>query len=404
MQPHVLIIGNDRTLGDEARAALAALRSLEPVIRIVAAGRQGLEQARIWQPHLAFLEIDADMNAARQQVADLVAASPQTHIVGVYRPDLFEHEAQQSALLIEIIRAGARDFLRRPLSSADLDGLVQRMLQAGQAGAPRVGRLVSFMSNKGGVGKSTLATNVAVSLAMRRPDRVLLIDTSLQIGTCASLLDLAPSTTLADAARQRDRLDETLIGQLAAPHRSGLHVLAAPTDAIEGAEVTDEVISRVLTLARRSYDYVVVDTIPSLDRVAMAVIDLSDLIYLVYENVVPTLLSAAKMLQLLHKLGVPDERMRLILNRVQRIAGNPRPNEAAERLGRRVDHVVRFDRGIVAAANVGEPFAMTAGRFSTRGRDLAPIVQEIEHLAPALLRSSEPAIVAEAVASNGAPS
>ncbi|MBS0209851.1 MAG: AAA family ATPase [Planctomycetes bacterium] len=403
MQPHVLIIGDDRSLGEEARAALNAVRTIEPVIRVVAGGRTGIEQARIWQPHLAFLEIDTDLALARQQIAELLAASPRTHVVGVYRPDLFEYEAQQSALLIEAVRAGARDFLRRPLSSSDVDALVQRLAQAGQTGQSRVGRLVSFMSNKGGVGKSTLSVNVACSLAATRPDRVLLVDTCLQVGGCASLLDLKPETTLADAARQRDRLDETLIRQLAVPHHSGLHVLAAPADAIEGADITDEVVSRVLVLARRTYDYVIVDTIPSLDRVAMAVLDLSDLTYLVFENVVPTLLGAAKLLQLLNKLGVPAERQRLVLNRVQWIAGNPRPVEAAERLGRAVDHIVRFDRRIIAAANVGEPFALTAGRFTKRARDLAKIVREIERLAPgAPIEPEAQAATTETVASGDA--
>ena len=72
----------------------------------------------------------------------------------------------------------------------------------------------SFLSNKGGVGKSTLAVNVATALALKHPDDVLLIDTSLQIGSCAMLLDIKPTTSIVDAVRERDRLDETLLRHL----------------------------------------------------------------------------------------------------------------------------------------------------------------------------------------------
>jgi Flp pilus assembly CpaE family ATPase len=75
--------------------------------------------------------------------------------------------------------------------------------------APSLGRIVAFESNKGGVGKSTLAVNIACGLAERHPDRVLLVDASFQMGACASMLDLQPPTSMADAHRERQRLDTT---------------------------------------------------------------------------------------------------------------------------------------------------------------------------------------------------
>ena len=117
------------------------------------------------------------------------------------------------------------------------------------------------------------------------------------MGVCATMLDLKPVTTMTDAYHERDRLDETLLRQLATPHASGLHLLAAPADAVEAAYIDDEVMSRILTLARRTYDYVIVDSFPMLDRVMMAVLDLSDQAYIVLESVVPTVLGGAKLLE-----------------------------------------------------------------------------------------------------------
>ena len=119
------------------------------------------------------------------------------------------------------------------------------------------------------------------------------------------MLDLEPTLTLTDAARERDRLDEMLIRQLATVHESGLHLLAAPSNALEGSEVNDDLISRVLTLSRRAYDYVIVDTFPLFDAVVMSVVDASDVAYIVLENVVPTLLGATKLLSLLDSDRIP---------------------------------------------------------------------------------------------------
>jgi pilus assembly protein CpaE len=325
----------------------------------------------------------ADLRQLKAFADEAAAASPETLLAAAFRPDVFGPDVSESAILIEALRAGVRDFLRRPLSRADLEQLLDRPDPRTHAAPARFGRVLSFVSNKGGVGKSTLAVNVACGLAGRAPDRVLLIDASLQLGTCASLLDLHPAASLTDAARERDRLDEVLLRQFATRHACGLHLLAAPASAVEATAIDDEVMARVLTLARRAYDYVLVDTFPMLDRVVMAVLDLSDLIYVVLESVVPTLLGAARLVELLDGLGLPSERQRVVLNRYSNFAGNLRPADVAERLGRRVDYLVPYQKKLVIAANVGRPFVLGAHTWFGLGKALRRMVEDIVKLAPA---------------------
>jgi pilus assembly protein CpaE len=220
-----------------------------------------------------------------------------------------------------------------------------------------------------------------VALARKYPERVLLIDASLQLGVAASMLDLHPAATLTDAVRERERLDETLVRQLAAPHESGLHLLAAPHSAVEAAEVDDESIARVITLARRAYDFVVIGTFPLLDRVVVAVLDLSERTYIVMENVVPTLLGAAKLIELLASLGFPQERQRLILKRFTSVSGGLKPLDVANRLSRPVDFVLPHDKRIVVAANTGLPYAMRPSRLWGFGPPLLALAADIESLA-----------------------
>ena len=100
------------------------------------------------------------------------------------------------------MRSRVSDFLRRPLSSSELQETLDRTLNRVQRGSARMGKVLSFVSNKGGAGKSTISVNTAVALAMRHPGEVLLVDTSLQLGVAAMMLDVAPRTTIVDAIRE----------------------------------------------------------------------------------------------------------------------------------------------------------------------------------------------------------
>jgi pilus assembly protein CpaE len=182
-----------------------------------------------------------------------------------------------------------------------------------------------------------------------------------------------------------------LLRQLATPHSSGLHLLAAPADAIEAAYIDDEIMSRILTLARRSYDYVIVDSFPMIDRVMMAVLDLSDQAYIVLESVVPTLLGGAKLLKLLEDLGVAGERIRIVLNRYMNFAGNLKPRDVAQLLGRPVDHVVPYKKAVVISANLGRPYILRTGRYFGFGRAITRIIDEVSGPSPPSRNGQPPA-------------
>lgn len=377
---NLLIVSPDLKLHEELRSALRALGDRAPVAHFAAEMRAGIEAARSRQPEIVLVEMGLNLSALKVFAGEISAGAPRAMLAALFRPETIGNDVSESALLIEAIRCGVKDFLRRPISTGELDQLLVRSQHRGVRQAARLGAVVSFISNKGGVGKSTLALNTAVCLARRYPQRVLLVDASLQLGVAASMLDLSPTTTLTDAVRERERLDETFLQQLAVVHESGLHLLAAPHTAIEAAEVDDDAISRVLTLARRTYDFVVVDTFPLFDRVVVAVLDHSERAYLVTENVVPTLLGAAKLIDLLGNLGFPVERQRMVLNRYASLAGGLKPLDVANRLNRAIDFVLPYDKRVVIAANTGQPYALRPSRYFGFGPPLQALASDVESL------------------------
>jgi pilus assembly protein CpaE len=391
--PTILIVGPDPRLRAEVEDALRGVADTAAVLHHVPELRQGCEAARSRRPDLALVQMGEDLRALRQFADELARHAPETALAALFAPEAFGPDVSERAVVVEAFRAGVQDVLTRPLSRADLEQLLERLhRRASKPVASAPGKVLSVLSNKGGVGKSTVSVNTACALARRHPEQVLLVDASLQMGVCSTLLHLKPELTLTDAARQSDRLDETLLRQLAARHPCGLHLLAAPRDAVEAAELDDEIISRVLMLARRTYPFVVVDTFPMLDRVMMAVLDLSDRTYLVLEAVVPTVVGAAQMIRLLDRIHIPRERQRVVLNRFRGPRYNLRPADVARRLGRDIDHILPFQDKVTIAANLGRPYALDATRLWGFGRALGRLVQEIEAITPQARAAGAPAI------------
>lgn len=377
----ILIVGADPKLSAEIESALESLDEVRGVVYSIPEPRQAIEAARSRAPELVILEMTADLSALAAFANELGIISPDTTLAGAFRDDVFGNDVPESTYLIEALHAGVKDFLHRPVSMTELRSLIARLSRP-TVREESTGTIVSFVSNKGGVGKSTLSVNVACGLAKRHPDRVLLIDASLQMGVCASMLDLEPRTSLTDAVQERHRLDATLLRRLAVRHPCGLHLLAAPANAVDAAEVDDDVMSRILTLARRSYDYVIVDTFPMFDRVIVAILDMSDRTYVVTEAGVPVLQGGVKLVQLLNRIGFPDDRLKIVLSRHLKIAGGLTPAEVSRRLGRTIDHVIPYDKRVLICANTGEPYMLrgSIGFFGGFVRSLRPLIADLESL------------------------
>lgn len=373
----VLLVTDEPDLVAEWRAVEASADTPRLLAHTAAGPRDAVRIAASQEPDLVLLALATPPAELADLAAELADAAPRAALVGVLDRRTFASGDAESEFVVAATRAGCCDFLRRPLSSADVAACLRRVLRGARVGGgsgPAPGRITCFVSNKGGVGKTTLAVNVACELARRAPGRVLLVDAALQLGLCATMLDLEPAVTLHDVVAQIDRLDATLLRELTVRHECGLDLLAAPGDAVAAAAVREDHVSRVLAVARSAYDHVIVDTFPILDGIAIAAFDRADAVWLVVAPTVPAVLGTERLQGLLAEIGVEPARQRLVVNTsVPPHGGGLSARDVATRLLRDVDVVVPFTRAAVAANDTGRPVVLGASRWSGFRRRLVEL-------------------------------
>lgn len=348
-------------------------------VRVLTAPSVGraADEARRHEPEVVCFEMGNDASALRRLADELGHASPSSALIGIYQAGQLGDSDQESEFLIQALRSRVRDFLRRPISSDELVQILGRHGHGPQSeseGTDSIaGTVVAVVSHKGGVGKSTISTNLGVWLAADQRVDVLLIDAALQLGSTATLLDLDTSSSIVDAARELDRLDSTLLRELSTRHSSGLRVLPAPTNLTDATEVDDAALARLLAVARRSFDVVIVDTAPILDSITMTALDRADRVVIALNQTVPTLAGARAYLETLNELGVPAQDMCIVASSTHPShAATLRREDLATHTGRPVDVVIPFEKAVLVAENTGEPAIQEVrrGGFSKAVRSL----------------------------------
>lgn len=259
------------------------------------------------RPAAVILVLDtADAEKDFSLIKQLGNVSPSTAIIAAARDT-------SPSLILQSMRAGAREFLEIPIVANELDTVLKRVseLRSVEENAEKHGRIVGVFSGKGGAGVSFLGTNLAA--AMTGP--TVLVDLNLQAGDSASFLGLEAKYSLADFVRNRSRLDDALITSMLTPHSTHLSLVAAPNEAHEAEEITAEHISEILYLLRQKSSCVVLDLPHTFDPVTVAALDLADDIVVVLTLDIPGIRSAKRALKVFDHLGYRKDKVRVVVNR-----------------------------------------------------------------------------------------
>ena len=272
--------------------------------------------------------------------------------------------AEPSAKLWEsALRAGVRDVLSPEASDTELEETLHRAAQTatrrranlvGDDDRSNQGHVITVVSPKGGSGKTTTASNLAVGLAAHAPGEVVVVALDLQLGDISSALQLMPENTIADAAQIAGALDATVLKVYLTGHPANLYALCAPDSPVDGERVTADVAARIVGQLAAEFRYVVVDSAAGLTDVTLAALEISTDIVLVCSMDVPSVRSLRKEVAALDQLQMTSQRRHFVLNRADSRVGLTSDDVEAT-VGMRIDVAIPSSRAVPLSLNQGDP-------------------------------------------------
>lgn len=317
--PLVVIIDSN----DTERAVTRELLANSGRVHIVGAVREASELNRYMtaEPDVVLLDVGLDpleVPAVIRQVHDI---APRCQVV----------LTTSSGITFDLSRAmlaGARGLVTKPITPGELLGVIHDVYEAEQlrlrrmedyaksnSNQGRAGEVITVFSPKGGVGCTTIASNLAIALSNITKSKVALVDFSLQFGDVAVLLNLHSSHGIHELMRALDDLDANILDDVMVKHSSGVRVLLPPPTLDLVEEVATDGMVAVLKALRKNYDYIIVDTWHSIEDATLAILDLSTTILLVTTPEVPSLRNTRRLLDLIRERPDLKGKVQIVLNR-----------------------------------------------------------------------------------------
>jgi pilus assembly protein CpaE len=385
-------------IGD-TRENLAKLIGFEPDMEVAGAaggGQEAVNLAKKERPHVILMDInmpDMDGITATEIISNTVPESP---II------MMSVQGEQDYLRRSML-AGAREFLVKPFSADELINSIRHVhelekvrraryapVAAAQTSANPIapptretGKIITFFSPKGGVGRTTIATNLAVALHQSTEKPVVLVDGSLPFGDIAVILNMSPKAkTIADLVGSFEQVDADVLESILVQHSTGIRVLLAPPTPESTELITGANIKHVLEILRERYAYIVVDTWPSFQEQAITMLDVADVILTLMTLEITSLKNVRVFMEIVEKLGYPEEKVQLVANRNDS-SGGIKASDVEASLGRKIPHTIVSDgRTLVLAVNRGVPFVISH-RDSQVAKDIFTLAGKLSGAADA---------------------
>jgi pilus assembly protein CpaE len=354
----------------ETRDHLSKLLGFEPdveVVGVAASGAEAIENAAKLAPDVILMDINMPDMDGITATERLSAEVPGAAVV------MMSVQGEADYLRRSML-AGAREFLVKPFSSDELTASIRQVYirereKAGRialAPSPRssdtseAGTIVAVFSPKGGVGRTTVAVNLAVAAATELGKKVIVVDASFQFGDVAVLLNLNPKNkSMAELVQELDSShDAEAVDTYTTSHSSGITALLAPASPEMAELITPAGVKHVLEILRQRYDLVVVDCTAWFNDTTLGILDLADVVLTVLTLEITSIKNIRLFLEVAEQLGY-ENKIRLVLNRADTTLGI-RVADVEHSIGRKVDNTIVSDgRAVVYALNRGVPFVLS---------------------------------------------
>lgn len=374
--PEIIIVDPDIGARSDLKHMLTAGK-----LAVVGEADYGIEAvtaAKEHTPDIFLISMEEPVARALQSVEMLGSANPRAAII-VYS-SLADAASVRRAMV-----AGARDFLIKPLKPEDVVRAVygileleerRRLQTEGDAPEPIArGTVVTIFGAKGGIGKTTIATNLSAALVNTTQANTTLVDMDTRFGDVAIMMDIAVEHSIADLGRRIDDLDRESIKEGLARHHTGVSILPAPLHPTEWRNLTPQHIEKIVDLLAQGHDWVVIDTPGTFNEIIAMTLELADIILLVTSMDIASIKDTALALEMLRAADVSEDKVKLVIN--HSTSANSLREEDVERvLEYRVTWRIPHDYNVASANQLGIPI-VTAKPYARVSRAITDLAYDL---------------------------
>jgi pilus assembly protein CpaE len=358
--PQVIIVDPERDSALEVQKMLNMLGFA--VIGSAGYGVEALTMALQLRPDVVLMRIEEPLVRPLQTLSKLTDGLPDLPIV------VFSTEAN-IRLMRQSMVSGASDYLQEPLNDSDVESSIMRVLERKERERMRrrgeledpipQGTVITVFGAKGGIGKTTISSNLAVALATEAHQSVALVDMDTRFGDVAITMDIPVERSIADLARNLDNVNRTTLKDYLVEHESGVRILPAPTRPSDWRNLNAGHIRDVVDVLAQTHDFVILDTPGTFNEIVAAAIEVGTMVLLVTTLDMASIKDTVLALEMLHeRFPNDDERIKVVLNRSGMDTG-VREKDVERTLDAPLWWRIPQDNEVVKAAQLGRPIVMS---------------------------------------------
>ena len=354
--PRILVVDQDFETRAELQKGL--VRAQFVVIGGVGYGAEALSLAAELKPSVVLVGVEDPPARALQTIESLTELLPDAPVLA-YSSQKDAESARRTVV------AGARDYLTKPLKTDEVVKAVQnalsqqerrRALTSGDPvpGLRSTGMVITVFGAKGGIGKTTVATNLATAFVAMNAGSAVIVDMDTVFGDAAMMLDVPVEASLVEAAERVDELDREKLGGLLVQHETGVKVLPAPFEPVDWRNVSAEAVEKVLTLLAQTHDFVVIDCPATFTDLVAVALEKATVVLLMTSLDITSIKDTTTALKLLNSGINNEDKIKLVVNHATNV-NSLGEEDVSKVLRREVFWSIPYDEEIAASAQLGAP-------------------------------------------------
>lgn len=305
MNNKIVILENDKDSAEIIKSYLSEIEGVE-TDKLFDNYDEGVTYSIETKPHIVLLALSNDIEQSKSMIQKLSSQNINVIVLSAN---------YTTNLVIQTLRAGAKDFLSKPLIKKDFIASINKYNNEDKK-IINNSNIISIFSNKGGIGKTAIATNLAVEFARQTREKVVLVDLNLPLGDVTTFINIKPSISITSAVENATHNGaEAVLNACKQYKDTSLYVLAEPIYMEESHTMTPTHIYKLFEYLRESFTYILVDVGTNIDKMNLKILELSDLILLVSIVNLPLIRNCQRCLDLFNNLGYDENKTKIVINR-----------------------------------------------------------------------------------------